>query len=207
MTIRARLTPVLGWAASSFAVTSLIAGSVVLGSIWATRSLAVVLGDGRIAFNSPPLMVRNSVTPSNAGARNATYRFAIAMPGNAGEPLSYVEIVPFAGPETIDFRLNAISAYAGDGIRRGEPIPVIGRSLDSNPSNTRAAAIGVQFDPPLAPGETATIVLKSRSNPSFGGSFAYEVTAYPDIDVGVSHRMGLARFTIHSGNGCDRVRC
>ncbi|MGK7912453.1 MAG: DUF2808 domain-containing protein [Synechococcus sp.] len=200
------------WTVSSLAVagltvSSLVLGGTVLSSLWGHRSHAVTFSDGRIAFNSPPLMVDHSLTPSNTGARNATYRFAISMPDNAGESLSYVEIIPFSGTDTVDFRLNAISAYAGDGIRRGDPVSVIGRSLDNDPSETRASAVGVQFDPPLLPGQTATIVLKSLRNPSFSRSFSYEVTAYPALEVGVGHRMGLARFTVHSSGGCDRMRC
>ncbi|MGK7908721.1 MAG: DUF2808 domain-containing protein [Synechococcus sp.] len=169
-------------------------------------SFAVQFPDGRIAFNSPPLLTGHSLTPSFTGARNATYRFTIAMPANAGETLDYVEIVPFSVPETIDFRLPDVSAYEGGGVRRGNPIPVTGVSLDRD-SATKAGAVGVLFDPPLEPGETATIVLKSIRNPRFSGSFAYEVTAYPHPDVGVSHRMGLARFSIDARSGCNRVSC
>ncbi|MEO0354116.1 MAG: DUF2808 domain-containing protein [Cyanobacteria bacterium P01_A01_bin.3] len=194
-------------AVAGLTFSSLVLGGTALSSLWVNRSYAVTFSDGRIAFNSPPLMVDHSLTPSNAGARNATYRFAISVPDNAGESLSYVEILPFSGTDAVDFRLNAISAYAGDGIRRGDPIPVIGRSLDDDPSETRASAVRVQFDPPLLPGQTATIVLKSLRNPSFSRSFTYEAIAYPDLVAGVGHRMGLARFTIHSNGGCDRLRC
>ena len=179
------IVPLVGFAASTFAI----------GTVWMGSSSAVQLGDGRIAFNNPPRMVRHSVIPSHTGARNASFRFAISVPENAGEPLSYVEIVPSAGPETIHFRLNNISAYEGSGIRRGAPISVVGSSLEGD-SDTKAGAIGVSFDPPLEPGQTATIDLRSVRNPSFGASFWYQVTAYPDRDVGVSHRMGVAKFTI-----------
>ena len=199
-------------AASSLAVAGLTFSSLALGyavidSMWGHRSYAVTFSDGRIAFNSPPLMVKNSVTPSDAGRRNATYRFSISVPQNAGEPLTFVEILPYAVPNTLYFRMNAISAHTGDSIRGGDPIPVIGYSLDNNPSETRATAVGVQFDPPLLPGQTVTIVLKSLRNPSFGGSYTYSAIAYPALDVGVGHRMGFARFTIHSSGSCNRLGC
>ena len=198
---------VSSFAVAGLTVSSLVLGGTVLSSLWGHRSYAVTFSDGRVAFNSPPLMVDHSLTPSETSARNATYRFAISVPDNTGESLSYVEILPFSGTDAVDFRLNAISAYAGDGIRRGDPVPVIGRSLDDDPSDTRASAVGVQFDPPLLPGQTATIVLKSLRNPSFSRSFTYEAIAYPNIETGVAHRMGLARFTVHSSGGCDRIRC
>lgn len=192
------IAPIVGLAASTLAI----------GTFWMSSAPAVQFSDGRIAFNSPPLMLNHSAIPSYTGARNATFRFSIAVPSNAGESLSYVEIIPFSGPEEIDFRLNNILAYEGAGMRRGAPISVIGSSLDRDRhSNTKAAAIGVLFDPPLEPGRTATIVLKSLRNPSFAGSFLFEVTAYPDPEVGVSHRMGYASFTIYSRGGCDGPRC
>ena len=192
------LAPLVGLAVSALTV----------GTVWLGSSSAVQFSDGRIAFNSPPRLVNTSLTPSFSGARNASFRFSIAVPPNAGEPLRYVEILPYSGPGTINFRLNNIRAYEGDGLWGGDPVPVIGSSLDGEgQSETRAKAIGVLFEPPLLPGETATIVLKSVRNPSFGGSFLYNVIAYPDPQVGVSHRMGFASFTINSRGGCDRVTC
>ena len=186
----------------------LAVSALTIGTVWLGSSFAVQFSDGRIAFNSPPRLVNYSVTPSFSGARNASFRFSIAVPTNAGEPLRYVEIIPFSGPGTINFRLNNITAYEGDGLRRREPVPAIGSSLDGDrQSQTKARAIGVLFEPPLQPGETATIVLKSVRNPSFGGSFLYKVIAYPDPEVGVSHRMGFASFTIDSRGGRDCIRC
>ena len=179
-------------------------GAVASIGLLAGISWAVEFSDGRIAFNSPPRMVDTSLTPKITDVRNATFRFALSVPVNAGEPLTYVEIVPYSGVETIYFRLDNITAYEGDGIRRGEPVPAIGLPLTGEfevASDNRAEAIGVVFDPPVEPGQTVTIALKSFRNPRRGGSYLYNVTAYPDREVGVGQRLGFASFSFFDPDG------
>ncbi|WP_017324333.1 DUF2808 domain-containing protein [Synechococcus sp. PCC 7336] len=187
-------------------LAKLAAGAIASIGLAAGVSWGVVFSDGRIAFNSPPRMVDTSLTPKFASARNATFRFALSLPANAGEPLSYVEIIPYSGVETIYFRLNNITAYEGAGLRRGEPVPVVGLPLGGEfDSEDKAEAIGVLFDPPVEPGRTVTIALKSLRNPRRGGSYLYTVTAYPEREVGVGQRLGLASFSFFDRNG-DRDR-
>ena len=183
-------------------LVGLTASTLAIGTVWIGGSSAVQFQDGRIAFNNPPRLVRYSVIPSSTGARNATYHFSISVPDNAVESLRYVEIVPSSGPpQGIDFRVNDVTAHEGAGISPGAPVAVVGSSLDSDSSSdTRANSMGVTFNPPLEPGQTATIVLRSWRNPSLGADYSYNVIAYPDPEVGVSHRMGTARFTIDDGN-------
>jgi hypothetical protein len=191
-----------------FSKLAMLAAIASLGWVLSgTTSSAVQLGDGRIAFNSPPQMVDTGLSPKFAGARNPTYRLTLTLPDNAGESLGRVELVPFsgvgtAGLRTLEFRLDETSAYTGEDIREGSPVAVTATELAAD---DRAPGVNVQFNQPFAPGQTVTIILKGVRNPRISGAYSFGVEAFPDGTQGIGQFLGYARFSIDDRDGDNGV--
>lgn len=150
-------------------------------------STAIQFPDGRIAFDSPPRLIK---AESNYPQPNmpSTYYFTLDIPANAGEPLKAVKIVQRENLETIDYKDNATRVFQGNRQERGTQVPLV-----SIGGPTKPGMITVVFDSPVEPGETVTVALKAKRNPTYGGIYQFGVTAYPAGEKSIGQFLGYTR--------------
>ncbi|KAI9130060.1 DUF2808 domain-containing protein (plasmid) [Acaryochloris sp. CCMEE 5410] len=173
--------------------TSLLLLGVVAPSIMlASPSTAVQFPDGRTAFNSPPRLIEaeSSYTQQNVPS---TYYFTLKIPANAGEPLKAIKIAQRENVETISYGGNSTRAFQGSRWARGTQF-----SLTPVGGSTEPGAMTVVFDSPVQPGETITVALKAKNNPTFGGIYHFGVTAYPAGDKSIGQFLGYARLSFYA---------
>ena len=70
--------------------------------------------------------------------------------------------------------------------------------LDSVGGESLAGETTVVFDAPIEPGNTVTISVKPKRNPSRGGVYLFGVTAYPTGDNSQGMYLGSGRIYIRA---------
>ena len=154
------------------------------GLLYAQSAQAVRLSNGQMAFEQPPSLVEANASSSTPDAP-ATYYFTIEVPENAGEPLGAVTIDLHEGVEEISYKTDSTRAFTGD--RNEIALASIGGMTDD------PDAVTVEFDTPVAPGNTVTVALKSKQNPGLGGIYLFGVTAYPAGEQSQGQFLGFGR--------------
>ncbi|MDZ4878167.1 MAG: hypothetical protein CLLPBCKN_007602 [Chroococcidiopsis cubana SAG 39.79] len=176
------------------AVRRLDLGVILLAS-WGIFGLpcaqAVKLRDGTVQFVQPPQLVKARVTDISPGVP-ASYYFTINLPSSAGEPLQRVILTQQQGKENLAFNLKRI---------RAETEVEQELTLADVTSNREQKTVSIAFNPPIPPGQTVNIRLRSVKNPSFGGVYLFRVTAYPDGEKVRSQFLGFGRFQFTSPGG------
>ncbi|MBD2309121.1 DUF2808 domain-containing protein [Chroococcidiopsis sp. FACHB-1243] len=152
---------------------------------------AVKLRDGTIQFVQPPELVKARVTDISPGV-SASYYFTIHLPPAAGEPLQQITLTQQLGKENLAFNLKCIRAET----RTGQAL-----TLGKIASDRQQKTISIGFNPPVPPGQTVTIRLRSVKNPSFGGIYLFQVAASPPGKKVRSQYLGLGRFQFTSPGG------
>ncbi len=153
---------------TKFALTS----SILFGF---TPSLAQAqLNNESTVFLQPPHLVSANADKVGVWARGAKYYFTIAIPDDAGTSLRKVTINQRQGGEDINYQIDKTTAFLGTPDSRGENLNIetIAETEDTVP-------ITVEFDTPIPPGTTFTIVLVPRINPGFGNTYSFEVNGFP----------------------------
>lgn len=140
-----------------------------LGVFGSPRVLAVKLRDGTIQFVQPPQLVKARVTDISPGV-SASYYFTIDLPPSAGEPLQRITLTQQLGKENLAFNLKRTRAETGSEQEL---------TLAEVTHDRKQKTISIAFDPPVPPGQTVTIRLRSVRNPQFGGIYLFRVAAYP----------------------------
>ncbi len=176
-------------------VSSLLAiATVVVGvnSLTLQPTKAVELSNGQRAFESSPRLISSASTFHSRNNPGATYQFTIEVPENAGEALKSVQISQKNERHTVVFQNDKNRAFEGDSMA-GASIP-----LDSVGGESLAGETTVVFDAPIEPGNTVTISVKPKRNPSRGGVYLFGVTAYPTGNNSQGMYLGSGRIYIRA---------
>lgn len=153
---------------------------------------AVQLANGKTYFEQPPSLLGASVTHNSTYFPGAIYSFTLAVPAQAGEPLGSVMIKPEPSADYVRFELAEVEAYEGT-TRRDK----VGRAAKAVESDSEPRSITVTFDPPVAPGKSVTIALRSIQNPRYDGVYLYGVTAFPVGEQPYGQFLGFGRINIY----------
>jgi hypothetical protein len=129
--------------------------------------------DGTVSFASGLLLIDAHSTFSGVRAKQARYYFDLELPENIGESLQKVVIQQRTGGDEVTFEPEETEVYLGDHRHKLQPVAAIANTDEDT------AMITVQFEPPIAPGNSITIGLKPKSNPDYEGIYLFGVTAYP----------------------------
>jgi len=159
---------------------------------------AVQLADGTVHFAHPPRLVDTVANFRATYTPNAIYYFTLDLPADAGEPLQRVAITKTEGGGDIYYRLDRFRAFEGTFYRKGAELAIAEVTADRD-TNT----VAVIFDPPIPPGRTITVGLRSLRNPHIPGVYLFGVTAFPAGEQPYGQFLGFGRiyFNRHRGGG------
>ena len=157
-------------------VTSTLTLSLLIPSTFATRVNAFEVGENKTVFLAAPRLVRAATTNLSPNGPS-TYHFTIEVPENADAALQAVTISQKDNPVNVNFALDKSTAFMGDSFAGGPNLELtdIGGNVPINPND-----VTVVFDEPVQPGETVTVRLRAKRNPSSGGIYLFGVTAFPE---------------------------
>ncbi len=156
-------------------VASTLTLALLIPSTFATVS-AFEVGENKTVFEASPRLIRTATTNSTVNGPS-TYHFTIEVPENAGEALKAVTISQKDNPDYINLAVNRSNAFIGDSFAGGPDLELadIGGDLSTNPND-----VTFVFDEPVQPGETVTVRVKAKRNPSVDGIYLFGVTAFPE---------------------------
>ena len=167
---------------------------LILPSVFSQRAAAIELFSGRTFFEKSPSLIRSSATHT-APSVPSVYKFTIAVPLEAGEPLKAVKIKQKPSYQMISFDVSKTQAYIAKDSGEDEFISLasIGGQAEKD------GEITIVLDKPVQPGSTVTVALKVKNNPEYGGIYSFGVTAFPEGKSSSGLYLGSARFHL-SGN-------
>jgi hypothetical protein len=147
---------------------------------------------GQRYFRHPPSLIRTNAIYTSA--RNpSTYEFTIALPADAGAALKAVTIVQAQNLETVRFNVPQSHAFAGAKYAAGPSLVLASIGGTQDPPGTAT----IVFDQPVQPGQTITVAVEVKANPSSGGVYEFGVTAYPTDQAGRGQFLGYGRINLH----------
>ena len=179
----------------SLASFALIAGTVLPISLSTNPASAVELPNGEVAFSKGPRLTRAATTSRSRNSPIATYQFTIEVPEDAKEALGSVVIQQRSGGDTVKFKEDKSSAFFGDSFAGGPDVSLaaVGGDIEQQPGE-----VGIVFDQPVEPGNTVTVRVKPKRNPSSGGTYQFGVTAYPEGENVRGLYLGSRRIDINN---------
>lgn len=138
----------------------------------------------------PPTLLTVETPEHSASWPSAHYYFTFNVPDSSPESLGKVTIKQHQNLETIEFNLSNTKAFQGTQDNQGEPLTfkIIQDASDQT--------LVITFDPPITPGKTFTIDLESVKNPSSGGVYLFNVTAFPVGDNSIGLDLGVGRLSL-----------
>lgn len=152
---------------------------------------AVELANGQKAFEQAPRLIRSATTFRNRNDAAAIYQFTIEVPEGAGEALQAIQITQKKNLDTVVFKDEQNRAFEGKNMA-GASLSLASVGGESQPGETT-----VVFDTPVEPGNTVTIAVKPKRNPSLGGVYLFGVTAYPTGEDSPGLYLGSGRIHIN----------
>ena len=155
---------------------------------------AVQMGNKQTLFHHAPQLIRAAAT-HNTPNTPSTYQFTIEVPEDAGSPLKAVTITQQPNVEDIDFDVSNSQAFMGTSIAKGESISIANIGGDVP---TDVSEVTIEFEKPIAPGNTVTIALSVNRNPQFGGIYQFSVTAFPLDETSPGLYLGQGRIQLMS---------
>ena len=175
-------------AKKNWLVASTLTLSLLIPSTFATVN-AFEVGENKAAFVAAPRLTRTAATNLSANSPSI-YHFTIEVPENAGEALKAVTISQKDNPDQINFALDKSDAFIGNSFAGGPDLELadIGGDLSINPND-----VTFVFDEPVQPGETATVRLRVKRNPSRRGIYMFGVTAFPEGENSSGLYLGSGR--------------
>lgn len=178
----------------SLASGALLAGMLLPISLHTNSVSAVELPNGEVAFGKGPRLIRAATTSRSRNSPVATYQFTIEVPKDARESLGSVTIQQRSGGDTVTFKEDKSSAFLGDSLAGGPNVSLaaIGGDIEQQPGE-----VSVMFDQPIEPGNTVTVSIKPKRNPSYAGAYQFGVTAYPEGQNGQGLYLGSKRISIN----------
>lgn len=174
-------------------LSSLLALATVLvgvNSLTVQPTEAIELPSRQRAFERSPRLIRTANRFNSPNSPLGTYQFTLEVPEDAGEALKVIKISQKEGIDTVVFKPNKNQAFRGQNMA-GASIP-----LASVGGESQAGETTVVFDTPIEPGNTVTISVKPKRNPSTGGVYLFGVTAYPTGDNSQGIYIGSGRIHI-----------
>ena len=144
-----------------------------------------------IQFVQPPRLIHSTTTEKTVDQLGARYFFTIEVPDNAGAALEQVDFILKLGVNYPRFTTKGAKVFTGKS-KKGNQIPVKLVVTDP-PSRTVTVTLGR----PIAPGETATVMLKAVKNPAIG-TYQYELRGHAQNSQGKGQYIGLGRIEISS---------
>ncbi len=178
-------------------VSTVLGTTLALAVVAAASAQAIQLADGTVYFKDPPRLVAAKTTFKEVNKLGATYYFTLSVPENAGEPLQRVAITQNEGTEDIGFDLKDTRAFVGTERDKGPQLAMGGMTRER-----KTHTVSVTFDPPVPPGKTITIGLRSVQNPEFSGVYLFGVTAFPVGEKSYGQFLGFGRLEFYS-NGIN----
>ena len=169
-------------------------GVLAIAALPAQLAQSVQLADGRVFFTNPPRLLGARTLQNSVAVRNADYRFTLEIPENAGEPLKKVIFTQISGVKRISFNPRKTRAFVAPNRKKNVPIDVDQYVLN------KQRQVHVSFDPPVQPGETITINLKSFRNPIYSGIYQFGVTAIPAGENAQEQFLGYGRLHFYKGS-------
>ena len=178
----------------SLAGVALIAGAILPISLSTNPASAVELPNGEVAFSKGPRLTRAATTSRSRNSPIATYQFTIEVPEDAKEALGSVVIQQRSGGDTVKFKEDKSSAFFGDSLAGGPDVSLAAvGGIEQQPGE-----VGIVFDQPIEPGNTVTVRVKPKRNPSSGGTYQFGVTAYPEGENVRGLYLGSRRININN---------
>ncbi|MEC4819383.1 MAG: DUF2808 domain-containing protein [Scytonema sp. PMC 1069.18] len=180
-------------------VPYILSTTIALGVTLATSSInlsqAVQLRDGKVYFTQPPYLLGAKTTYNGVNMWGAKYYFTINIPENAGEPLQKITINQRDAIVHVRFDLEDSFAFEGTPSDRGQKLKIqdVTRDRETN-------AVSITFEPPLRPGQTVTIGLQPKQNPSVPGVYLFGVTAFPSGEQPHGQFLGYGRLQFYGGD-------
>ncbi|MDJ0789754.1 MAG: DUF2808 domain-containing protein [Myxococcota bacterium] len=174
-------------------VSSILAISGILigvSSFSLQPTQALELANGQRVFEGAPRLIRSAATFRSRNNPGANYQFTIEVPEHAGEALKAVKITQKENVDTVVFNSDKHRAAKGENMA-GASIPLVAIGGESQPGETT-----IVFDTPIEPGNTVTIAIKPKRNPSMGGVYLFGITAYPTGDNSPGLYIGSGRIYI-----------
>lgn len=144
-------------------------------------------------FIQPPRLTYLGATSNLVSVSSTTYYLTIVVPENAHTPMQQVNIKQREGAEVIDFNLQKTRAFEGTSRRKGQKIKI----ADVN-RNSKTKTISIVFEPPISPGKTITIGLRTFSNPLSEGIYEFEFTAFPVGNKSRGQTLGVKRLSFYT---------
>jgi hypothetical protein len=146
---------------------------------------------GQTFFNHPPQLIRAAASQTGEYV-SSIYRFTLTIPQDAGQPLKAVTITQVENLETVKFNISNSKAFLGQRLTADSAIPLasVGGDQPSKPGE-----VTLVFDQSVQPGNTVTVALAVRRNPSRGGIYLFGVTAYPAGENGLGQFLGYGRIS------------
>ena len=140
-------------------------------------------------FYSFPRLIYTGTTRDQIRASSPRYYFTLEFPPSVGAAL---ETIVLQQTEGLPIELNPteVIAFVGQRRHRGVALPL--EVLESEP--TDPPGLKLRFNPPIAPGQTFTIGVRSVENPFQDGIYLYQLMAYPQGNQTQGYTLGTARF-------------
>ena len=167
-----------------------ITGLTLSGGL--NSAIAVELPNGQTAFTQSPHLLKTSAT-NNAVNTFSSYRFTIKVPEGVGEPLKAIRIKQQDNIETIQFREQSTRAFVGTQARKKSEL-----TLAAVGGRREPGVVNVVFKQPIQPGNTVTISISPKRNPSTENIYQFGVTAFPDGEKGRGQFLGYGRVSFYS---------
>jgi hypothetical protein len=152
---------------------------------------AVELTGGQKAFESSLHLIRTTTNFREHHISATRYKFTIEVPQDAGEALKSVKITQKKSFDTVMFNADKTEVSLGSKIVN-DKISLAAMTGESQPGETI-----IVFDTPIEPGNTVTISVKPKQNPSKGGVYLFGVTAYPTGENSPGLYLGSGRIHIN----------
>ena len=177
---------------TSLGSSLLVIATVVVGVNFLTvqPTEALELPSGQRAFERSPRLIRAATSLRSENNPAAIYQFTIEVPEDAGEALKAVKISQKNKIDTIVFKDDKNRAFEGNNMA-GASIPLASVGGESQPGETI-----VVFEHPIEPGNTVTLAVKPKRNPSTGGVYLFGVTVYPTGENSPGLYLGSGRIHI-----------
>ena len=163
-----------------------------------SRSQAVQLADGTVAFAKPPTLLDAITTFRAVRFRGAKYYFTISLPATADESLQKITVNLRQGADDIDYRLDKTIAAVGTARDRTAEI-AIAETLFDEETDT----VTVTFAEPISPGTIFTLGLVPKRNPDADGTYLFGVTAFPAGEKSQGIYLGPGRLQFDRGSDSD----
>ncbi|MBE9202363.1 DUF2808 domain-containing protein [Synechocystis salina LEGE 06099] len=141
---------------------------------------------------TPPSLADVDASFNGVNIPNSRYFFSISLPAGEIEPLGKVVLHQQPNPSPISLDLSQTEVFLGMPSQRGNDLAssAVSTSGDSQ-------TIVVQFDPPIAPGNTVTIALLAEQNPQVEGVYQFRVQAFPPGPAPVGLDLGVGRLQFY----------